>query len=178
MSSQLQSDQKYIFAQLDKITDEKIIYKVSEWAEAKRYLPPELSSIPGYWDNSNAPYMVEIMDCMSENSPIREVALKKAAQIGWTTAVLENFLGYIIDHNPGPTMFVTGTKDMAEKAVELRIDRMIEGAGIGHKIYAQNQQADTYNRKTGNTKNKKEFPGGFILPVGANSPNSSRLKRL
>lgn len=175
MISQLSLDKAYVYEQFSILTDDKVVYKVSEWAEAKRYLPSELSPLHGFWDNNNNPAMVEIMDCMSENSPIREVALKKGAQVGWTTAVIENFLGYIIDYCPGPTMFVTATKDMAEKAVELRIDRMIQNAGLMDKIYAQNQQADKYNRKTGNTKSKKEFPGGFILPIGSNSPNSLRM---
>ena len=175
MISQKKIDKDYIITNFAVLTDDKVIYKVSEWAEEKRYLPPELSPIPGYYDNANNAPMVEIMDCMSENSPVREVALKKGAQVGWTTAVLENFLGYIIDYCPGPTMFVTATKAMAEQAVELRIDRMIQGAGLADKIFAQNAQSDSYNRKTGNTKSKKEFPGGFILPVGSNSPNSLRM---
>jgi len=170
MTSQHLLDQDYIFAQLGKLTEAKVIYKVSEWAEAKRYLPPELSSIPGYWDNTNNPAMVEIMDCMSENSPIREVALIKAAQVGWTTGVLENMIGYIIDYCPGPSLFVTADKQLAEQGMELRLDRMIEGAGLADKIFAQNKQGDSYNRKTGNTKNKKEFTGGFLIAVGANSP--------
>ncbi len=175
MISQKKLDIEYLTRQFKKLTVKKNIYKVSEWAEAKRKIPPELSPLHGYYSNENNPMMVEIMDCMSDNSPIREVALKKGAQIGWTTAVLENFIGYTIDYAPGPMMFVTADKDLAEKGIELRVDRMIQSAGIADKIFAQNKQNDGYNRKTGDTKSKKEFVNGFLIAVGANSPSKLRM---
>ena len=163
MISQLLIDKEYINTQIDLLTDDRVIFKVSEWAEEKRFIPPELSPLSGYYDNNNNPMMVEIMDCMSENSPIREVALMKGAQVGWNTAVLENFIGYTIDYAPGPMMFVTADKDLAEKGIELRVDRMIQSAGIGDKIFAQNKQSDIYNRKTGNSAAVIIRYGNYII---------------
>ncbi len=148
--------------------------KVSEWAAMKRYLPIGTTSIPGPWRNEVTPYLVEIMDCFSETSPVKKVAVMKGRRLGFTVGVGENWFGYIIDVVPGPTLFVSGDKDMAETVVELRIDRMIETAGLGHKIFAQTDKK--HSKKTGDTKRKKEFAGGFLFAIGPNS--GAKLKSL
>lgn len=175
MKSQSDYDLDYLITSIKSLIDKKTFFKVSEWAANKRYLPPELSKLSGYWNNDVTPYLVEIMDNLSENSFIRDIVFMKAAQIGATTGILENFLGYIIDHSPGPTLFVTADVKMAELSVELKIDRMIESAGLADKIYSQGKSKDGYNRKTGSTKTKKEFAGGYILAFGANSPAKLRM---
>lgn len=139
---------------------------VSEWAETHRTLPSDLSPLPGAFRWDVCPYMREIADCLSENSPVQEVAVMKGARICFTTAVLENWIGYVVDVAPGPMMFISGDKGMAETSIELKIDRMIESAGLGGKIFAQSDKKS--NKKTGDTKSKKEFPGGFLLAVGPN----------
>jgi phage terminase large subunit GpA-like protein len=140
---------------------------VSEWAEKKRIIPEGLSSMPGPFSWSVTPYLREIADCLSAASPVQEIVVKKGAQIGFTVGVLENWIGYAIDAEPGPMMFVSGDKEMAEAAIELRIDRMIQSAGIAGKIFSQSENKD--NKKSGNTKKQKEFPGGFLLAAGPNS---------
>ena len=175
MKSQTEFDLPYLTEKITALTVKKVFYKVSEWATKKRYLPPELSRNSGHWSNDVTPYLVEIMDCFSQHSFIKDVAFMKGAQIGATTGILENFIGYIIDHAPGPTLYVNADKDMAELGIELRIDRMIQSAGLSDKIYSQSKQDDRYNRKTGSTKSKKEFNGGFLLARGANSPGKLRM---
>lgn len=175
MRTQIESDIPYLIAQINLIKHEKEYLKVSEWAERNRYLPPELSPQYGHWDNSVTPYLVEIMDCFSESSYVRHVSFMKGAQIGATTGIIENFIGYIIDHVPAPTMFMQADKEMAELAVELRIDRMITTANLQDKIFSQGKSNDNFNRKTGSTKSKKEFIGGFLLARGSNSPAKLRM---
>lgn len=140
---------------------------VSQWAEKKRILPKGLTSRPGPFRFDETPYMREIVDCLAESSPVREVALMKGAQLGGTVAVLENFLGYIIDVCPGPIMAITGDKDMADVWMEKRVDPMLQSAGLSHKIFAQIKKKHGHN--TGDTKSAKEFPGGFLLSYGPNS---------
>ncbi|MGL5058615.1 MAG: phage terminase large subunit family protein, partial [Microcoleus sp.] len=55
--------------------------KMSEWAERYRYLSPESSSKPGRWKNSTTPYLVGIMDAISDprNS---EVTFMSSSQVG------------------------------------------------------------------------------------------------
>jgi phage terminase large subunit GpA-like protein len=164
-------------AWLDDIVDEIIHTEtnhltVSEWAERKRVIPKGLSPIWGPFSWEVTPYLREIVDCLSATSPVQEVVVMKGAQIGFTVGVLENWIGYVIDCEPGPMMFVSGDKEMAEAAIELRVDRMIDSAGIADKIFSQSEKEG--NRGTGNTKKKKEFAGGFLLPVGPNSATKLR----
>lgn len=175
MKTQSEFDLDYLVNNIKALKSKKHFFKVSEWATNNRYLPPELSPISGYWNNDITPFLVEIMDCLSENSFIRDIIFMKAAQIGATTGVLENAIGYIIDHAPGPTLFITADKEMAERGIELRIDRMIQSAGLADKIYSQGRSNDKFSRKTGSTKSKKEFANGFLLAVGANSPGKLRM---
>jgi len=152
---------------LDLIPDHVNRLTVGEWAEARRVLPASLTSQPGPFRWSVAPYMREIADCFSESSDVERVAFMKGSQITATTGVLENFLGYIIDAAPGPTMFISADKGTAETSVELRIDQMLESTGLESKVFAQTEKRS--NKKTGDTKSKKEFPGGFLLAVGPNT---------
>lgn len=142
---------------------------ISEWAEAKRVLPPSLTSLPGPFKWKIVPYMREPVDCLSESSPIWGVAFCKGVQICFTTAVLENWIGYVIDIVPGAMLFVSGDAKMAEASMELRIDNMIESADIGHKIAAQTEHARRTGRRGGDTKSRKEFPGGYLMAIGPRS---------
>lgn len=141
--------------------------KVSEWAERKRILPSSLTPKPGPFRWRITPYMREIADCFSEDSPVRKVAVRKASHVGFTVAVLENVIGYIIDCAPGPTMFVSADKGVAETSVELRIDAMLESAKLSDKIAPQVAHQRT-GRKSGDTKSRKDFPGGFLMAIGPN----------
>jgi phage terminase large subunit GpA-like protein len=145
---------------------------VSEWAERRRVLPAGLTSRPGPFRWDETPFMREIADCLSESSDVREVVIMKGAQVGGTVAVMENAIGYIIDAAPGPAMAITGDKSMADLWMEKRVDPLIQASGLGHKIFAQVQKA--HGKKTGDTKDAKEFPGGFLLAYGPNSGSKLR----
>lgn len=138
----------------------------SRWAESKRIMPQGLTDLPGPFRWSTTPYLREIIDQFRPGNGVHKVAIMKGAQLGFSVGVLENLIGWIIDCEPGPTLFVTADRELAESVVETRVDRMIESAGIAHKIFAQVEKS--HGRKTGDTKSKKEFPGGFLLPVGPN----------
>jgi len=165
-----QFDYDFIVDQIQSLTDEKIQLQVSEWAEQNRYLPSELTSKPGFWDNSYTPYMIEIMNCLSVNSTVRKVAVMKAIQIAATTAIIENDIGYTIDHDPCGIMYISADKELTKLSVDVKVDRMLQSCGLLEKI----RSADEKSRKTGNTLAKKEFPGGFLLGMGARNPGKLR----
>lgn len=146
--------------------------KPSQWAENKRSMPVGTTDMPGQFSWTPTPYFKEIIDNFSENSNIESIAILKGAQIGYNVGLLENLIGWIIDESPGPSIFTSGDQSMAEANMELRIDKMISSAGIQEKIFAQ---VDSFqNKKTGNTKSKKEFLGGFLLAIGPNSGSKLR----
>lgn len=136
---------------------------VSEWADANRKLSPRSSAEPGQWRTARAPYLREIMDALSTTSPCEEVVLIKASQLGGTE-IGNNWLGYIIDHAPGPAMLVAPNLDMAKRASRQRIQPMIEESPrLRAKI------APARERDSGNTLLSKEFNGGILLMTGAES---------
>lgn len=107
--------------------------------------------------------MREIMDCLSADSPVQDVCLMKGAQIGGSETG-NNWIGYIIDQEPGPAMIVEPSVDMAKRYSRQRIAPMIEdAANLKSKV------KDSRSRDSGNTLLCKEFPGGILVLTGANS---------
>jgi phage terminase large subunit GpA-like protein len=136
---------------------------VSEWADQYRMLSPRASAEAGKWRTSRTPYLREIMDCLSSNHPAQVVSFMKGAQVGGTEAG-SNWIGYIIDHAPGPMMAVQPTVDMAKRNSKQRIQPLIdECPQLKNKVKASRE------RDSGNTILMKEFPGGMLVMTGANS---------
>ena len=146
------------------------IQKVSEWAEANRVLPASVTALSGKFSYDYTPYLKEIADCLSVGSGINEVAIMKGSQIGATTGILENFMGYTMSSNPGPSMYVTSTKDTAEEMFANRFMPMIELSGLKDKLIVENNlHTDKKNKKQAAKKDIITFAGGFILARGLNS---------
>lgn len=145
----------------------------SEWAERSRYLPPQATSLPGFYRFEVTPYLREIVDCMSVDSPIREVVFMKGAQIGATVGVLENAIGYFVAHvKTAPMMLVTADGELAKIRLESSIIPMLQFSGLSEHI----RSSDENNaRKTGKTDKKLEWEGGgYLLPQGAKNANKLR----
>lgn len=139
------------------------ILTVSEWADAHRILTRVSSAEPGRYRTSRTPYCKEIMDVLSVSSPITEVVFKKGAQVGGTE-IGQNWMGYIIDHAPGPIMSVMPTKETAKKNSKIRIQPLIDSCPrLKAKV------SETRGRDAGNTTLQKDFPGGTLVMAGANS---------
>lgn len=136
---------------------------VSEWADKYRYLAPTSSAEPGLYRSDRTPYLKEIMDKLSANDPCQEVVFIKGAQVGATEAGF-NWLGYIIDVAPGPTLIVAPTDGMSKRNSKMRLDPMIEATPrLKSKIVPPR------SREGGNTTMQKDFPGGTVVMTGANS---------
>jgi phage terminase large subunit GpA-like protein len=159
-------DNSWISNQINQLPSEKIALKLSEWAENKRSLPAELSTHYGKWDNDYAPFTVEIMDCLSVDSPWREIVVMKGGQTCLTTSVLENWIGYTIDHAPAPMLYLTGSEELAKSGIEIKVDRMLASTDLIHKIRST---VPGKTNKTGNTTSRKDFAGGFLLAYGGQS---------
>jgi phage terminase large subunit GpA-like protein len=164
---------EWLATQFDELTTELSELTPSIWAEQKRYLPPSVTSLPGYYRFEVAPYLREIVDCFSIDSPIREVSVMKGAQLGFTVGVLENVIGYLIDYvKTAPVMFVTADAELAKLRMESNITPMLQHSGLEHLV----KSADERNtRKTGKTDKKIEWTGGgYLVPFGAQNANKLR----
>jgi len=141
---------------------------VSEWADGYRLLSSKASAEPGPWRTSRTPYLQEPMDCLSTGSTVQRVVMMFAAQTGKTEAG-SNWLGYVIDHAPGPMLCVQPTVEMAKRLSKQRLESMIsETPCLAARI------APARSRDSGNTMFSKEFPGGMMLLTGANSATGLR----
>jgi phage terminase large subunit GpA-like protein len=136
---------------------------VTEWAERHRVLSGKDSSEPGPYRVARTPYAREPMDALSQNSSVEGVVLMWGAQTSKTT-IGSNWLGYLIDTNPGPIMIVQPTIDMAKRYSRQRLAPMIEESPALRRKVRENRSRDDAN-----TTLLKEFAGGFAALAGANS---------
>jgi len=131
----------------------------SQWAEENRVLPPG-SAIPGPWRNSVTPYLVEIMDELSDGDAER-IIFVKPTQVGGTS-ILENVLGSLICQDPAPAMIVYPSGDLAERTVESKLEPMIKGCPPLAALYLEH---DSKNMRL-------KFRDMTVYLSGANSPAS------
>ena len=136
---------------------------VSQWAEKYRVLSRESSAEAGPWRNARTPYMVEPMDAFTDPK-VREIAVVAMSQVGKSEAEL-NMIGYMIDQDPGSSLYIQPNLDDAKKFSKLRIAPMLrDSPRLRRKV------SDVKSRDSGNTVYQKTFPGGMLTIVGSQSP--------
>jgi phage terminase large subunit GpA-like protein len=136
---------------------------VSEWADLHRRLPQRSSSEPGPWRTARTPYLREILDALSAMSPALEVVLMFAAQTGKSETLL-NMLGYVVDHAPGPTLFVQPTVDTAKRFSKQRVEPLFT---MTPRLVGK--VAEVKTRDSRGSMLMKDFMGGVLIITGANS---------
>ncbi len=87
----------------------------------------------------------------------------KGAQIGGTECG-NNWIGYIVDHAPGPLMAVMPRVEDAKKNSKIRLDPLFESCP---RLRDKIKQRKT--KESDNTILQKGFPGGYLILTGANS---------
>lgn len=140
--------------------------RVSEWADKFRRLDPKGSAEPGPWRTDRNPLLREIMDALSDRSPVSEVVVMKPSQGGGTEVSL-NWLGYIIDHAPAPALVVLPTIEVRRRWVRQRLDPLLASTP---RLAAQFDVRR--KRDTANSEDIKDFRGGLLVVGGANAPAS------
>ena len=138
---------------------------VKEWSDKYRMLSAENSAEPGRWRTSRTPYLEEIMNAFTD-SRVKRIVVGASSQLGKTECEM-NMLGYAIDVDPGPIMWVTPTQDNAEDFSKRRLAPMIRDTRPLRK-----KVADAKSRDSSNTVLKKKYPGGMLTITGSNSPTN------
>ena len=162
----------WLAGEVDDLTDEMIRVLPSQYNEETRYLPNSVTSKPGYIRYAVNPFMREIVDCFSIDSPVREVNVKKGVQITYST-LLESGVLYYADYiGTLPMMYMTADKELAEARIENNFLPMFQQSGKADII----RSSDIGNtRKTGNTKNHLQFAkGAYLVPFGARNADKMR----
>lgn len=133
----------------------------SEWAEKHRFVPSDVSAMEGMYSFWNAPYAKGMLDCLHPKDPGRIYAIMKGSQLGISTGVVENGVGWIISENPGNILFLVGHESLVDDASK-KIDLMIDNTPIRSGDLIRSSSNKARKTKSGDTTNKKEFAGGEL----------------
>lgn len=133
---------------------------ISEWAEKYRVLSSAASSSPGKWRNDRTPYLKEIMDQLSPQSPAEDVVFMKGSQVGGTECLINTALYYIM-MNPCPIGLFQTTETTAKRFVKQRMNTAFSAMKIEELF-------------TGDEMYLREFPGGVLITGWSNSASNLR----
>ena len=146
----------------------KAMLTVSQWAENNRVIASG-TNMPGPWRNENAPHIVDIMDDLSEHSPVRQVTFKKSSGVGGSE-VLWNWIGYVIHH--------VQTKDLMLVVPSLELRDREFNPKFKKTVLETPALTPLISFKTRDSAANKEYvefgQNSRLIKTGANSPNSLR----
>lgn len=148
------------------------VMSYTEWADTYFHLPRESSAEYGRYRSSRTPFVREILDELSPESPTQVVVVVKPTQCAGTTIGLI-FLAGMIDMHPGPAMMVLPTDAMARSFSKKKLTTSIRAVPA---LRAKVKEAKS--RDSGNTILMKEFPGGSLQLNGSNAAASFRAESI
>ena len=139
---------------------------VSQWADTHRELTSKQSGEHGHWRTDRTPYLRELMDCLSVDSPVRDIVVMKSSQVGVTEAVV-NFLGYVMHHAPAPTMVLMPSLELRDAWKTQKLNPLFTDTPAVRDLMGGLRVRDAAHRA-----DVIDFPGGVLFLAGGNSPNS------
>lgn len=166
MTAALPHSVAYCLERLARATRPRDRLTVSQWADKHRYLSSVDSAEPWQFRTSRHPMMREIMDCLSDFSPVREVTLVFPSQFG-KTLLTTNWIGYTMEHAPGPMLGLMPTLDARNAWKLQKYDPMIQETPVLRELIGGLRARDNAN-----SQDAVSFPGGILFLAGGNSPNS------
>jgi phage terminase large subunit GpA-like protein len=143
---------------------------VSAWADERRILSPESSAEPGRWRTSRVEYLRGIMDAVTDPS-VQKIVVMKSSQVGYTTGIIGNVLGYFIDQDPSAVLVILPTLEMGEAWSKDFLAPMIRDTPCLH-----DKVRDPRDNRGDNSLRRKAYPGGQLTIIGANSPSALRMR--
>ena len=138
---------------------------LSEWADKYAYLSPESSADVGQW--TCYPYQREIMDALIDPA-IETLTWMKSARVGYTK-LLNWDTAFHIAQEPCPQLIVQPTVEDAAGYSKDEIAPMLRDMPILEGIVSEPKSRDSSN-----TVLRKNYPGGILHLVGANSARGFR----
>jgi len=129
----------------------------AEWASSERVMPSS-SPIPGKFDALRNPYIIPIAEAVADFR-FNKITAVMGTQMGKSVG-LENIVGWRLDDDPTPILYVAPTTSMIDNTIEPRFMDMF-------------RQCESLNRKfnwTGSTKYTKWLSGVKFRFAWAGSP--------
>lgn len=94
-----------------------------------------------------------------------EVTYMMATRLG-KSIVIENAIGYYVDHDPSPLMYVLPNSKSGSRWSKLYLSPMIRD-----NPHLLAKFGDQTKKRSGNKEDLKKFPGGYLVIVSAESPS-------
>lgn len=138
---------------------------LSEWADRFAYLSVESSAEGGRWHT--LPYQKGIMDAITDPK-VEQITVMKSARVGYSK-ILNHTIAYHIHQDPCPIMLVQPTIEDAQGYSKEEIAPMLRDTPCLRGLVSEAKAKDGAN-----TILQKQFPGGTLSMVGANSPRGFR----
>jgi phage terminase large subunit GpA-like protein len=114
--------------------------------------------------------MREILDVMGDETH-RDVVVAKPAQCGYTEA-LNQFVAFSMAEDPSGVIVIQPDIERAKSWMKERVDPMLaESPRLQGIVRSENGR-----RTSDDTMQRKVFPGGYLVAVGANSPSGLRSR--
>jgi len=144
-----------------------------EWADEYRQVNKKNSANPGQWQTGRVPVAIGPYMAVTEldTDTITVVAGTQIMKTEW----LLNTAAYFIHQDPASVLFIQPTQKLAEDFSKERFAPTRESTPALRQLIP-----DSKSRDSGVTITHKEYPGGTLDFVGANSPVdlASRPKRI
>lgn len=136
---------------------------VSAWADEHRIIAGGAGAEPGPWRTARNPILREIMDGLSEHSPVQLIDFKKSAQIG-ATEIGINWAGYVVHRGLDSMIVAQPTKELARAWATTKYDPAVD--------LMPHLQACINNNNT----LEKRYAGGTLWVIWTNSSNQLRQR--
>ena len=136
-------------------------YTIAEWAEEFREVAT--GARKGKFRFDTQPVFKPIVEACQE-AGIHEVVVLKSSQIGYTTSVPLNVIGYHVHHRPTSQIVLFAKDGASKKFVTEKLEPTIEATPVLKECI------NLESRDSDNTLNNKSYVGGFIALGGGNSP--------
>jgi terminase, large subunit len=138
---------------------------LSEWADSHAVLSAESAAEAGRW--KTLAYQKGVMDAFTDPT-VEMVVWMKSARVG-ATKIFNHLVGYHMHQDPCPIMVVQPTVEDAEGYSKDEIAPMVRDTPALRALVSEPKAKDGTN-----TILLKQFPGGTLQMVGANSARGFR----
>lgn len=127
------------------------------WANETRVLPLGEVAEPGPFRCERTPYMIPIMRA-SVDTRIRQVVGVCATQMAKTDTV-SNVIGYRLDDDPIPVIYVAPTRELLEKQIEPRLTSMLKSSAALWAKCAQGKTGSKMLKRVNGTSLRLAWAG-------------------
>jgi phage terminase large subunit GpA-like protein len=155
-----------LFASLMALFAPPVVLSTEKWAEANRVLGRESASLFGRFSLDPTPYMRTIYSAFEDDPNLRRIVLQFGAQLAKSEFIL-NSIGSQVDQDPGPSLLILPTLDLAKSFAKVRIGGLFRDTKC-----LRGKLTDERARDGKNATLSKHFDGGFLEIV---SPTESSL---